>query len=176
MVSVKSVPIQWIATIEKTPIGPVSVAVTSEGLHRVGFGKASTFMDWPYALQSAHPLLDQAICELKAYLLGDLRDFSIPIDWRGLGDFQKRALQLTAAIPYGTVRTYGDMANQLGHPGAARAFGGAMAHNPMPLIVPCHRVVGSDRKLHGFGAPGGVAVKAYLLEMEGVRLVHQRVA
>jgi len=83
----------------------------------------------------------------------------------GSTPFGRRVYETVAAIPAGQSRTYGDIARQLGHPGAARAVGRAMATNPFPVIIPCHRVVGSDGSLTGFG--GGVVMKAAMLEMEG---------
>ena len=75
------------------------------------------------------------------------------------------------AVPYGQVRTYGELARQTGSVGSARAVGGIMASNPIPIVIPCHRVVGSDGKLHGYGSPGGVDDKARLLTLEGQRIV-----
>ncbi len=89
--------------------------------------------------------------------------------------FQRDVLQLTAEIPFGEVRTYGELAQQLGKLGASRAVGTALARNPMALVIPCHRVIGSDRKLHGFAAPNGIKTKAWLLELEGHEIKNDRV-
>ena len=88
------------------------------------------------------------------------------IDWSVLTPFQERALRATYDIPYGRVKTYGEIAQLLGNPRAARAVGRAEATNPMPLVIPCHRVIGSDGGLHGYGAGEGLATKAWLLELE----------
>lgn len=104
---------------------------------------------------------------LRALLTGQPVEFSLAgLDLTGVGGFARRVLTLDHAIPRGRVMTYAGMAARLGVPGAARAVGNAMARNPFPLVVPCHRVVGSDRGLRGFG--GGLAMKRALLEMEGV--------
>ncbi len=84
-----------------------------------------------------------------------------------LYDFQKKVLLLERQIPYGQVSTYGKLAHKLGHPGAARAVGTALARNPFPIIIPCHRTIRSDGSLGGFG--GGLKLKRQLLELEGVR-------
>jgi len=88
-----------------------------------------------------------------------------PLDMSGATDFLRRVWQVTRRIPRGQTLTYGEIARQVGAPGAARAVGQAMARNPWPIIVPCHRVVGHDGRLTGFG--GGLAMKQRLLEMEG---------
>ena len=95
----------------------------------------------------------------------------MPIDWRAMQPYQEKVLRACYAIPYGQTWTYGDLARQTGSPGSARAVGGIMASNPISIVIPCHRVVGSDGKLHGYGSPGGVEDKAQLLALEGQRIV-----
>jgi methylated-DNA-[protein]-cysteine S-methyltransferase len=108
------------------------------------------------------------LCDrLRAYLAGMSVDFPFDcLDLTSLGGFARRVLRAGHAIPRGRVMSYAGMAKRLGLPGGARAVGNVMARNPFPLMVPCHRVVGSDRGLRGFG--GGLAMKRILLEMEGV--------
>ena len=122
------------------------------------------------AASSADPLLQQAANELQAYLMGSLKAFSLPLDLSDLTPFQQEVLAAVALIPWGQTRTYSEVAAQIGKPNAIRAVGNALAHNPLMLFVPCHRVIGSDGKLHGFSAPQGVALKAWLLDHEGVKL------
>ncbi|WP_345322255.1 methylated-DNA--[protein]-cysteine S-methyltransferase [Candidatus Villigracilis proximus] len=107
--------------------------------------------------------------ELGEYLKGKRRDFTIAIDWSTLKPFQLKALKAVYAIPYGETRTYADIAMQIGHPNAYRAVGSANATNPMPLVIPCHRVIGADGKLHGYGGGDGLPTKEWLLKMEGVK-------
>jgi O-6-methylguanine DNA methyltransferase len=116
------------------------------------------------------PLVQQhtelAIQQIQEYLKGERRAFTLPIDWRGLTPFQIRSLQAAVEIPYGETATYSDIARWIGAPRAARAVGRAMATNPVPLVLPCHRVVGKDGGLNGYRAPGGVKTKAWLLNLE----------
>lgn len=104
---------------------------------------------------------------LKAYAAGEVVDFSrTACADRELTPFAQRVVAATRAIPYGCVVTYGELAQRVGHPGAARAVGSVMSSNPIPLIIPCHRVVGSGGRLCGFSAPTGINLKRRLLELE----------
>jgi methylated-DNA-[protein]-cysteine S-methyltransferase len=110
---------------------------------------------------------DPICLQLRAFLGGEAVDFSIgELDLDGVGGFARRVLMADHAIPRGRVMTYGGLATKLGIPGGARAVGNVMAGNPFPLVIPCHRVVGSGGNLHGFG--GGLPMKRALLAMEGV--------
>jgi methylated-DNA-[protein]-cysteine S-methyltransferase len=111
-----------------------------------------------------NPLLIEAARQLRAYFAGQLREFQLPLDIEGT-EFQKRVWREVAAIPYGDTRSYLQIATALGSPGAVRAVGAANGANPVPIVVPCHRVVGAGGKLVGYG--GGLALKRRLLEMEG---------
>lgn len=105
--------------------------------------------------------------QLNEYLQGRLRNFSIPIDWSIMRPFQQAVLKSTLAIPYGETRRYGEIAGEIGRPRAARAVGRAEATNPMPLVIPCHRVIGSDGKLRGYAGGAGLPTKEWLLKLEG---------
>jgi methylated-DNA-[protein]-cysteine S-methyltransferase len=105
--------------------------------------------------------------ELGEYIKGKRREFTFPIDWNSLQPFQRSALQAVFAIPYGETRAYAEIAAQIGHPNAYRAVGRANATNPMPLVIPCHRVIGADGKLRGYGGGNGLPTKEWLLKMEG---------
>lgn len=162
-----------IGELPVTRYGPIWVGVTDRGLAAVIFDA-----DEPTARASLHrsgydPVrvdptrTAEALSQIDEYLQGKRRKFDLPIDWAALTPFQEQVLRATIAIPYGQVTTYHAIARQLDKPGAARAVGRAEATNPIPLVIPCHRVIGSDGGLHGYGGPGGISMKAGLLEMEG---------
>lgn len=111
-----------------------------------------------------HPVLLETERQLKEYFQGQRRTFSLKLKLIGT-KFQNDVWQMLLAIPFGQTRSYGELARQLGHPRATRAVGAANGRNPIPIVVPCHRVIGASGKLTGFG--GGLKVKAHLLELEG---------
>ena len=102
---------------------------------------------------------------LSEYFAGKRREFPVRVDWSRLTGFTRRALQVCARIPYGQTLSYGEVASRAGSPGGARAVGQAMARNPFPIIIPCHRVLASGGKLGGFS--GGLHFKRALLDLEG---------
>jgi len=123
---------------------------------------------------AAEAIAARAEREIREYLAGRRRRFTVPLDLSGLSPFHRRVLQATRRIPYGRTATYGDLARRVGRPRAARAVGQAMARNPVPLVVPCHRVVAAGGGLGGFGGglggfSGGLALKRRLLALEGAR-------
>ena len=136
-----------------SPIGPLGVELAGDVVVGVRFG-AST------GAAGVHPAAD----ELAAYFAGALTDFTVPVELRGGSAFERAVWAEIAKIPYGAMRTYGAIATALGDPGAARAVGTACNRNPVPVIVPCHRVVGAGGKMVGFG--GGLDRKRQLLELE----------
>lgn len=109
------------------------------------------------------PVLTEAASQLSAYFAGDLTEFDLPLAPRGT-DFQRQVWDLLRTIPYGTTRSYGELATRLGSPGASRAVGLANGRNPISIVVPCHRVVGSSGQLTGYG--GGIERKQTLLALE----------
>lgn len=141
----------------------LDLAASSVGVTRVSFrrGRDKTTESTPGRI--GH-LLRQARKELTEYLAGDRTFFTVPADLSQVPDFDRAALQIALEIPYGEVRTYKWIAEQLGKPDAARAVGGAMAANPVPLIVPCHRVVKTDGGLGGYSF--GLIRKEALLNLE----------
>jgi methylated-DNA-[protein]-cysteine S-methyltransferase len=124
------------------------------------------------------PAVAAAIAALQALVAGDRSGVSVlaevSIDYGRLPDFERRAYEDLRRVPPGATTTYGEIARRLGESAAAQAVGQAMARNPMPLLVPCHRVLASDGTLGGFSGPGGVAQKRQLLEIEGAAAVAQR--
>lgn len=110
-----------------------------------------------------HPILIQAERELRAYFAGERTSFSVPLDAIGT-EFQKKAWAALLTIPYGETRSYRQLATQIGNPKASRAVGAANGRNPISIIVPCHRAIGSDGALTGFA--GGLEAKRYLLALE----------
>lgn len=114
-------------------------------------------------LPPATPLLAEAVRQLEAYFAGTLTDFDLPLVTHGTA-FQERCWAALREIPYGGTVSYGEQARRVGHPGAARAVGGANHRNPIMIVIPCHRVVGADGLLTGYG--GGIPMKAWLLAHE----------
>jgi methylated-DNA-[protein]-cysteine S-methyltransferase len=110
-----------------------------------------------------HPLLLETERQLKDYFAGRLERFSLPLEFNGT-DFQKKVWAALTTIPFGETRSYAEIARQIGHPAAVRAVGAANGRNPISIVAPCHRVIGSDGKLTGFA--GGLEAKAFLLRME----------
>ena len=109
--------------------------------------------------------------QVYSYLDGDCVELDIPIDISQLTDFQRQVLFAALQIPRGQIRTYMDIARQIGKPKAARAVGQALGHNPVPIVIPCHRVVASDGSLGGYSGGGGLETKAKLLQLEGASLI-----
>lgn len=163
----------FLGKVSPTPIGSIWVAVSEKGLIAVKIGGNKRDFIKNFELSDDRQIIfnpekaASAIQQISEYLSGKRRLFDLPIDWNILNPFQKLILQVTYSIPYGQVRTYAEIARQIGKPHAARAVGQAEATNPMPLVIPCHRVIGTDGKLHGYGAPGGIETKAWLLRLEG---------
>lgn len=155
---------RWV--VIDSPIDELSVAVDDTGVCGVRFGA----VDDPGEVGD-DPRLDEAIAELRAYFAGELTDFSVSLSVRRGSDFERAVWHQMTLIPYGEMRTYGEIAAAVGDPGGARAVGVACNRNPIPIIVPCHRIVGAGGKLVGFG--GGLPRKRYLLELEA-RVALQR--
>ncbi len=145
-----------------SPVGPLRLVADGEWLIQIAF-RADCSAPPPTSLPAKVPVLGRAATQLREYFAGARRVFDLPIDPRGT-PFQLQVWELLRAIPYGETTSYGAIAEQLGDPGAARAVGSANHHNPLPIVIPCHRVIGADGRLVGFG--GGLAIKAELLALE----------
>ena len=162
-----------IGSVHTTRLGDVWAALSARGLITVEFGVSrlafeSTVRKRTHSeVEYAPGRVASTTRQIKEYIDGKRRSFDLKIDWSVLSsDFQRAALGAVFSIPYGQTRTYAQVAAQIGHPDAPRAVGRANATNPMPLVIPCHRVIGTDGKLHGYGGAGGLETKAWLLDME----------
>lgn len=155
-----------------TPVGPILLAATRRGLVRISFGRFSDPESFAAELTVLSPRVleapgyfDAIKSELDEYFEGRRTSFELPIDWSLTGGFSRRVLERTARIPYGEVSTYRDVAAAAGSPRGARAAGNALGANPIPIVVPCHRVLHSGGGLGGYG--GGLENKEFLLRLEG---------
>lgn len=156
-----------------SPFGPLLLAKTPVGLVRIGLPNQSPDELLEDLAKRVSPRvlevpaeLDAARRELDLYFAGKLRDFDLPLDWRLSAGFGLRVQRAIAAIPYGQTRSYMEVADRAGNERAVRAAGTACGRNPLPLVVPCHRVLRSSGNLGGYG--GGLPMKQRLLELEGV--------
>ena len=147
------------------PIVPVAVAADEEGLRAINFldgpGRLAPATEWRRDDHAG--ALRSAVRELRAYFAGELRQFSLPLAPAGT-PFQLDVWHALAAIPYGETTSYGDLARRIGRARAVRAVGAANGSNPLPIVVPCHRVIGSNGSLTGYG--GGLPIKRALLALE----------
>ena len=155
----------------ESPFGPVYVALGEEGVCRVSLGgDTETFLSQfnsPARPRRDPTALAPVIAQLREYFSGGRVRFDLPLDLSSVTPFQRQALEIIREIPAGTVWTYRQVAQAMGAPKASRAVGQAMARNPIPIIVPCHRVIASDGSLGGYGAGEGLTTKRQLLEFEG---------
>jgi methylated-DNA-[protein]-cysteine S-methyltransferase len=149
----------------KSPVGKLKLVASDKGLVAILWER-----DSPHRVRlsdlvanARHPVLLETERQLGEYFAGKRKTFSVDLDMRGT-DFQRNVWEALLAIPFGETRSYGQLAKQLGNPRASRAVGAANGRNPVSIIVPCHRVIGSSGKLTGFA--GGLDVKAHLLKLE----------
>ncbi len=151
-------------TAVPSPIGPLGLAADDSGIRAVRF-------TGPGGPGGTHPLLAGAVEQLAEYFAGGRTEFALPLAPPRGTDFERAVWAAIAAIPYGETATYGRIAARVGEPDAARAVGVACNRNPVPIVVPCHRVVGAGGKLVGFG--GGLPRKRFLLELEARVLIER---
>ena len=146
-----------------SPLGDLLLAGEGEVLELIGFpegkGEIRPGQDWVLEQDMLH----NAVCQLSEYFEGRRKDFTLDLKPSGT-PFQLSVMAALEQIPYGQTRTYAEIARQIGRPKAVRAVGAANGRNPLPIVIPCHRVIGSDGSLTGFG--GGIAAKQYLLSLE----------
>ena len=139
-----------------SPVGPLALTVDDDGaLTRLGFGAGESSED---------PRFESAIAQLREYFAGERTGFDLPLRPPGGSPFEQRVWQALLKIPYGKTASYGEIAARIGHLGKARAVGRANGRNPVAIVCPCHRVIGSDGSLTGFG--GGLENKRTLLDLE----------
>jgi methylated-DNA-[protein]-cysteine S-methyltransferase len=151
-----------------SPLGPILAAASEQGLCGLWFEGQRHLPDmsgWPLAPQ--HPLLQATQAHMQAYFEGDTSGFDLPLDLHGGTPFQQDVWQALLRIPSGATTSYGALSHGLGRPSAVRAVAGAVGRNPISVIVPCHRVLGSDGSLTGYA--GGLERKTALLQLEATR-------
>jgi len=158
-------------SVVETPIGPLHLVSTKIGLAGVGLGEREKLERWlrrtfPEAeKEPARDRHNRFENQIRQYFEGRRRIFDVPLDLRG-SDFQKAVWAEVSRIPFGRAASYGEIAHLVGRPRAGRAVGAANGANPVPIVVPCHRVIGADGSLTGYG--GGLESKRWLLAHEGV--------
>jgi len=159
----------------ESPLGPLMVAQTAAGVCEIGFGKHETEQEFLYHLRTRgfRPVPNQnAITtvarQLSEYFEGERNRFEVPLDVSGVSPFTRSVLTATSAVPFGGLSTYRGIADKIGQPSATRAVGNALGRNPLPVVIPCHRIVRSDSSLGGY--TGGPGIKERLLALEGVML------
>jgi len=151
-------------TTFETALGPCAIAWNDDKITAFQLPDANL----PGAPSPPPEFVQKIIDRVRQHLQGELQDFrDIPVDLTGSGEFAQKVLAATRAIPTGHTTTYAEMAKELQSPGAARAVGQALGKNPIPLLIPCHRILAAGGKSGGFSAPGGVATKSRLLQLEG---------
>jgi methylated-DNA-[protein]-cysteine S-methyltransferase len=156
-----------------SPIGKITIIISDSGISQVILGDTTPTSD----SGTAHAaLLLRARDQMLEYFAGNRKSFDLPLDWSSIMGFQRDVLTLTNGIAYGEVMTYGQIARQLGKPNSSRAVGGALSRNPIPIIIPCHRVVAASGALTGYTGAGGLTTKQWLLEKEGCKVVNQKLA
>lgn len=165
-----------------SPVGPLLVAASDAGVCEIDFAineTESTFRQHltqrGFAPRSANPTqetdstLSRVTTQLREYFAGARNEFDLPVDLSGLTPFQQSVLEATADVPFGRLDTYQGIASRIGKPRATRAVGNALGRNPIPVVVPCHRIVRSDHSIGGY--TGGLPIKQHLLALEGTQLI-----
>ena len=158
-----------------SPIGPLFIAASDQGVCEIGFGATESESLFQHHLEERgfRPVPDWTAVagvarQLREYFGGERNRFEVPLDFSGVSPFTRSVLTATAQVPFGQLSTYRDIAQQVGRPSATRAVGNALGRNPIPVIVPCHRIVRSDASLGGY--TGGLEIKERLLSLEGVSI------
>lgn len=172
----KGHPVVYYAESLSSRLAPIWAAVTERvvwatayGIEEVDFlaeARQRGPAKFVYAANKVTPVLKQ----MEEFLRGKRRRFEVKVDWGGMTEFQIAVRKAVMAVPYGKTASYGDIAAAVGKPQAPRAVGEVQATNPISFIIPCHRIIGADGSLHGYGGFGGLKTKAWLLELEAKQL------
>lgn len=152
-----------------SPIGPVTLTASQVGIRSVQFQKSEND-----PVISTNTLLETAQAQILAYMSGTLKAFSVALDLDEIHGFQQDVLAVINGIAFGEILTYGQVATLLHKPMAARAVGSALARNPLPILIPCHRVVAANGHLTGYLGLKGIEMKKWLLELEGHKIVSEK--
>ncbi len=162
-----------------TPVGPVLVAASDEGVCEIGYlgHRPRDEVLHEIEIRGLFPVERQAAVrpateQLHEYFAGERHDFDLPLDYGAISPFTRRVLDATASVPFGHLLTYGEIARRIGQPGASRAVGNALGRNPLPVVVPCHRIVRADGSMGWY--TGGTGIKRRLLAIEGVHFDQTR--
>lgn len=169
-------PAVWQSSFEHPRLGLVTCQAGENGLTGVSFGppgsaRAAGFPPAGDAPAEAARVLGAAVDQLRAYLARELQVFDLPLDLGVCSAFQRQVLAEICKIPYGQVITYGQIAQTVGGMKHVRAVGGAVGANPLPIVIPCHRVVSTGGQMRGYTGWGGIRTKTWLLQLEGQRLI-----
>ncbi|MDR8390109.1 methylated-DNA--[protein]-cysteine S-methyltransferase [Aliifodinibius sp. S!AR15-10] len=146
----------------ETPVGTLQITVNENYIRKI------IFTDRPDGARTSHPVLLKVRAQLREYFEGKRKTFDLPLQPEGT-EFQQRVWKVLSNIPYGTTITYQELAEKLGNPDSIRAAGRANGQNPLPIVIPCHRVIGANGKLVGYS--GGIDRKKWLLKYEGALLI-----
>jgi len=165
-----------------SPVGPLFVAASEAGVCEIDFAVNESetafrqrLAQRGFAPRAASPSqetdtsLTRVATQLREYFAGERDAFDLPVDLSGLTPFQQSVLEATAGVPFGRLETYQGIASRIGKPSATRAVGNALGRNPIPVVVPCHRIVRSDHSIGGY--TGGLHIKQHLLALEGTQLI-----
>ena len=166
----------WYDALRDSAVGPLLVGVSDQGVVAIEFGKDEA--GFVRELEERHGVsavrsmerVRETMSQILQYLSGNRRSFKLDIDLRDSTQFQRKVLEAAVAVPPGFVATYGEIAARIGKPKSSRAVGQALARNPIPIVVPCHRVVAADGSLTGYSGAGGIETKASLLRLEGATI------
>lgn len=158
-------PAKVLTTLVDSPVGPLFLAADEAGLRAIEFrdNRHPVKRDGEW-IEGDNAVLRKAAQQLGEYFAAKRRDFDLPLSPHGT-QFQRSVWKTLATIPYGETISYAELAQRVGKPSASRAVGAANGRNPLPIVLPCHRVIGADGSLTGFG--GGLPTKQYLLKLEG---------